>query len=328
MIWDPAESEPPALLRPAASVGAALFGAVTSARGRLFDLGWIDAARVTKPVVSVGNLAVGGTGKTPFTALLAERLAPRRVAIVTRGYGRRDTSQSLVVVSKGEGPEVAVDAAGDEPTLLATRTRAAVVVCAERARGARHAIEALGAEVILLDDGFQHRRLARDVDLVLLDAHAPFGNGRLLPRGPLREPVGALARATAVVLNHGAVEATGARVDAMGKPTIEVIEEAEASAPLEGRRVALLSGIARPSRFERTVRGMGAEIGHTLAVRDHAWFDDATLEAFARDADGAALVTTEKDAVRLPAAWRERFEVVRLRHRILRGEDALEALLP
>lgn len=330
MMWDPAESDPPALLRPAATVGAALFSAVTRARGRLFDLGWLDAVRVERPVVSVGNLAVGGTGKTPFVALLAERFADRRVAIVSRGYGRQDDSASLVVVSQGDGPRVAVAVAGDEPYLLAQRTKAAVVVCAERARGARHAIEALGAELILLDDGFQHRRLAREVDLVLLDARAPFGNGRLLPRGPLREPIAALVRASAIVLNHGAAEhgVIDPRVLQLGKPLVHVVEVADCATPLEGRRAALLSGIARPSRFVRTVEGLGARIAHALHAPDHAWFDDATLDRFAREADGALLLTTEKDAVRMTPAWRERFEVVRLRHEILRGEDALEAVLP
>lgn len=326
MIWDPTEGDPPVLLRPAASVGAALFSAVTRARGRMFDLGWLNAAKVDRPVISVGNLAVGGTGKTPFTALLASRI-DAKVAIVSRGYGRRDTSDALVVVSKGEGPIVDVAAAGDEPFLLAQRTNACVVVCAERARGARHAIEALGADVVLLDDGFQHRRLKRDVDLVLLDAHVPFGNGCLLPRGPLREPVAALERATGLVLNHGAVECSAIDVP-IDKPTVEVIEHAEVTAEIEGRRVALLSGIARPSRFVNTVRGLGGEVVHTFAARDHAWFDAATLEGFFADArDAEVLLTTEKDAVRMPPEVAARFAVVRLEHRILRGEDVLDRLV-
>lgn len=334
MSWDPAEAPPPAWIAPFARAASEVFGAASSARAALYRRGVLKSARVDRPVISVGNLAVGGSGKTPFCALLVRRLAERRVAIVSRGYGRR-SQDSLVVVSRGDGPLVDVETAGDEPFLLAEQTNAIVVVCADRARGAREAI-ALGADVVLLDDGFQHFALSRDVDLVLLDAGDPFGNGALLPRGPLREPISALSRASAIVLNHGDEApdpvALEARVDPRalppGAPIVHVVVEASATRPLDGRRVAILSGIARPSRFERTVQRLGATIVHAAHEGDHVWFDEATVSRFASSASNADLwVTTAKDAVRLPAEVRARFEIVHITHRIVAGAEALDGLL-
>lgn len=307
-MWDP-------FLR----TGAVLFGAVARVRGHAYDEGWLGATKVDIPVISVGNVAVGGTGKTPFTILLAARLADRRVAVLSRGYRRRDTSEDLVVVDA----ETPVDACGDEPRLIANATDATVVVCADRVRGAKEAI-ARGAEVILLDDGFQHRRLARDVDLVLVDAKKPFGNGRLLPAGPLREPPAALRRATAIVVNHGdEVGPIDPALDAFSR--IEVVVEATPSVAIEGKKVALLSGIARPERFESTVRRLGAEVVHVEALGDHAWFDRTVLTSFTRAASAASadvLLTTEKDRVRM-AETASGFETVAIRHRIVAGEDVL-----
>ncbi|MCK6552839.1 tetraacyldisaccharide 4'-kinase, partial [Myxococcota bacterium] len=175
-----------ALLAPA----AAIFGAIVRARRAAYRHGWLRATHVGRPVISVGNLTVGGNGKTPFTMLLAERLRARGhvVAILSRGYrSRAEVSGDVVVVSRGEGALASAEDAGDEPVLMATKTKALVVVARDRRRAAATAIE-LGADVLVLDDGLQHLRVARALDVVLLDAIAPLGAGHLLPRGRLREP--------------------------------------------------------------------------------------------------------------------------------------------
>jgi tetraacyldisaccharide 4'-kinase len=333
----------------------ALFRLAVAARREAYDRGLVHVARAGVPVVSVGNLAVGGAGKTPATAAIATRLLARRrrVAILSRGYGA--TRTDLRVVSDGERILLGADQGGDEPVLLARRLPGVSVLCGpRRAELARHAVDALGADVLLLDDGFQHRALARDLDVVLLDAADPFGNGRLLPAGPNREPVAALRRAGLAWLSRvdqaaasGGPEALerlrALARDATGAPPVEsrhapddlldgTLERSLGLATLRGRRVLLLSGLARPVSFRRTVEGLGAEVGAELRHPDHHRFTDADLdEAFrAAERSGCALVvTTEKDAVRLPerAARDERLAVVRISAEILRGGEGLDARL-
>jgi len=180
------------------------YGAAVRARNRLFDLGALPQQDVGCPVVSVGNLSVGGTGKTPMAIRVAGMLADRgmRPAVLSRGYGGRSAAPVLVVSDGGRilaGP----DEAGDEPVLIARRLPGVPVLAgAKRAVTGRYARENLGADVLVLDDGFQHRWIRRDLDIVLLDSRAPLGNGFLLPRGPLREPPEALGRAGAVVFTR------------------------------------------------------------------------------------------------------------------------------
>jgi tetraacyldisaccharide 4'-kinase len=285
---------------------AALWGLAVSVRNRRFDRGE-GVVRVEVPVVSVGNLAVGGTGKTPMTAWLAARLsaAGLRPAIVTRGYGGRAGAGPLDV-SRGSGPLVDARLGGDEPVLLATMTSAAVIAGSDRVAGARRAIE-LGADVVLLDDGFQHRRLARDLDVVLLDAAHPFGNGRLLPAGPLREPPGSLARAGIVVLTRWNGEPPPSDVAA---PIVRARHRAAGFRDAAGRETApparalAFCGIARPESFLESLRGAGVEIAGVRVFPDHHPFRDAELRELADGARsrGAAIVTTMKDLVRLSGA--------------------------
>ncbi|HEX6852930.1 MAG TPA: tetraacyldisaccharide 4'-kinase [Candidatus Polarisedimenticolaceae bacterium] len=285
---------------------SALWGLVVARRNRRFDRGE-GVHRAAVPVVSVGNLAVGGTGKTPMTAWLAARLAARgrRSAIVTRGYGGR-AGVGPLDVSRGGGPLVDAAVGGDEPVLLARLTSAVVVAGSDRVAGARRAVE-LGADVVILDDGFQHRRLDRDLDVVLLDAASPFGNGRLLPAGPLREPPSSLARAGIVVLTRWSGEAPPAGIAA---PVVRARhrnagfrDAAGREVPAPGRAFAFC-GIARPASFLDSLRGAGVEIAGTRAFPDHHRFDAADLRALADGARerGAAIVTTMKDLVRLSGA--------------------------
>ncbi len=303
---------------------AGVFALGAGLRGHAYDRGWLSELRAPAPVISVGNLVVGGSGKTPLVAALARRLHARgrRVAILSRGYGARPTPDPRaprVVAVDGvlrEPPE----RAGDEPTLLA-QTGASVVIGADRRVSARLAVDTLGADVLLLDDGFQHRGLARDLDLLVLDARRPLGNGRLLPAGPLREPAEAGLRADLLVRHHGPSpgpacwpdgalpEALAARacVDVAIAPRLlrRLDDGSETAAEtLGGARVGLIAGIARPERFVATVEGLGATVVGTAFFADHAWIPPDTLAervAALRAAGAERVLVTEKDAARLTA---------------------------
>ena len=255
-----------------------LFRAGAAARGALHDAGVLPSRRAAVPVVSVGNLAVGGAGKTPVALAIAARLieAGRRPAVLSRGYGAARSDDRVV----SDGERVLLDATegGDEPVLLARRQPGLRVLCgADRARLASMAV-AMGADVLLLDDGFQHRRLRRDLDVVVLDASNPWGNGHCLPYGPNREPRASLRRAGLVWLTH-ADRASEAELGVLrelsrrftGRDPVESRHAArdladgrlERTFPLSGlagRRVGLLTGVARPESVRRTVEGLGGVV--------------------------------------------------------------------
>jgi tetraacyldisaccharide 4'-kinase len=299
------------------------FRAAAAARNRGYDGGWIGVESVPVPVVSVGNLAVGGAGKTPFAGWLARRLVERgrRPAVVLRGYGADE-----VALHRAWNPEV--------PVFAAKR----------RAAAAREAVAA-GADVLVLDDGFQHRRLARDLDVVLVAAEGWTATPRLLPRGPWREPPRALGRADAVVvMRKSATAAAAAQVEATIRalhPALPTVRCAllpdrlaalhgDAALPLEalrGRRVLAVAALATPERFVEQLAALGAEVEgatypdhHPYAVRDAA--------AIARRAGGRTIVTTAKDAVKLrPILADVEVWVLEQRVTIESGGDALEAAL-
>lgn len=319
-------------IRPALAGASAAFGAASTFRKLAYDRGWLPVRWAPVPVVSVGNLVVGGTGKTPFVIWLADFLnrQGRRVAVVSRGYRRARRGGCPVIVSTGEGPVAHGEVGGDEPTLIAQRTNAIVVVDPDRVRGAHRAAN-LGANVIVVDDGFSHRRLGRDLDLVLLDglmAHRGF-----LPGGPLREPQSALARADLC-----AVVGTTARVEWLpGRPLVRArVVPTAVYGPrtdpfpanhLAGRRVALLSAIARPLRFRRTVEALGATVVHEEVYRDHARLPHATLRSFLSRAAATGAehaLTTEKDAVRVPEPWPHPLGMLRIDLEIVEGGSQLE----
>ena len=291
-----------------------LYGAAVAVRNRRYDRGHAPCERASVPVVSVGNLTVGGTGKTPLVAHLAEQLvaAGVRPAIVSRGYGG-SAGHGPLVVSPGGGPRVDATIAGDEPVWLARRVPGAlVVVGADRSAGARTAA-ALSAQIVLLDDGFQHRRLMRDLDLLLLDANDPFGGGRLLPAGRLREPVASVARADVVLVTRSAP----------GRPSPDLeraVRRHNASAPIllaghratgfvdasgravpQPKRALAFCGIGDPHAFRRDLERTGVEVVGLEAFRDHHPYRPDEIEALRERARaaGAGLVTTEKDLVRL-----------------------------
>lgn len=272
--------------------------------------------RLARPVVSVGNLSVGGTGKTPLVAAIAAWLVAEgeRPAILSRGYARPIAEASPTVVSNGR--EVLVDAAraGDEPLMLArTVPGAAVVVAADRHAAGTLAEQTLGATVHLLDDGFQHHALARDLDIVVTAAGAIAADA-VLPKGRLREPVAALTRADVLVVVGGSDADADAEARRYGVPLglaasrrLSPPVAVHGEVPPAGARVVAMAGIGQPAQFADALRAAGYDVVDVCAFRDHHWYTAADLEGVARRlrATGAvAVATTDKDAVRLEArAW-------------------------
>ncbi len=288
-----------------------LYGGVQRMRSAAYRRGFARSKRVGRPVVVVGNLTVGGTGKTPLVAWLTHALSARglRVGIVSRGYGRARSGLWHV------HPQDSWRLTGDEPLLLARRTGAPVVVATDRVAGARE-LAGMGVDVVLADDGLQHLRLARDVEIVVVDAARGFGNGRLLPEGPLREPLSRLRSVDAIVLN-GDATASGAVPGAGDVPFIgmQVVTdavvpvEAGAAEPIEsyrGREVHAVAGIGHPERFFDSLRSHGI-IVRAHAFPDHHAFQPRDLEV----RDALPVLTTEKDAVKCAGFGSPRLHYVR-----------------
>jgi len=285
-------------------VGALGYWLGVGVRNAAFDRGWKAVHRAAVPVVSVGNLTLGGTGKTPMVEWLARWFRDRdvRVCLISRGYGQAGSVNDEALVLEENLPDV--------PHLQGP----------DRARLAEIAVEELETQLILLDDGFQHRRLARDLDIVLLDALDPFGLGRLFPRGLLREPVGSLRRAHAVVVSRVDLVSDDRRrwirdQVARRAGSIPILESRHAprdlvdgdgrSEPLgdlSGRRVAAFCGIGNPEGFRGTLAGLGVEVVDLRVFPDHHPYDAgdvAGLERWAVASRPDFVLTTQKDLVKL-----------------------------
>ncbi len=298
-------------------------------RGTLYAYGLLPAYRLPCPVISIGNITVGGTGKTPATALVAQELQRRghRVAIISRGYGG-SLKGRVGVVSDGAAILLTAAQAGDEPYLLARSLPGTVVVIgADRYRAGRMACERFKPDLLLLDDGFQHIRLKRDLNILLLDSRRPFGNGWTLPFGLLREPLSAVRRADLVIFT---------RCQPGRQPAFDVTVPyccsehcltgfnrltdggALSCDTLQRGRVAAFAAIAEPEAFFESLRQMGLNLAATLALPDHTPYHHAALarlDAFATAASADWLLTTEKDGVKLREAatgWKDKIVTARL----------------
>ena len=280
---------------------------VVASRNRRFDRGKSPSHLCGVPVISIGNLTTGGTGKTPLVCYLARHLRNRRlrVAIVSRGYG----------AEAGEENDEAAELARSLPDVPHVQD-------ANRVEAARIAVEELESEVILMDDGFQHRRLHRDLDIVVIDATNPFGYGHLLPRGLLREPIASLKRAHAIVLSRAdlvddakrrsireaVVEHSPSAVfaEAVHAPSglLSWPDTLESIDSLRGQRVVLVSAIGNPDAFAATVKQCGAEIVATKSLPDHDEYSRATVESISAWLNSLGdkslrLICTHKDLVKL-----------------------------
>lgn len=322
---------------PGAALAERLFCAIARARAAAFERGWLRSHRLDAQVISVGNLVAGGAGKTPLVIALAQALHAqgRHVAVLHRGY-RAQAERGLYSIAPGSGEDSDPAIFGDEAVLVARRVpQVAVLSGSDRAALGQRAIEQFSADTLLVDDGFQHRRLQRDLDLVVLRAPQWIGNGYCLPRGPLREPLAGLQRASVLIFHQpsGAdkndlddpqdptqhpwhdwapLRSHPLREILLSKPWLRVHSNAASLVPLDknaaplsldslrGQRVLAACAIARPQGFLADLTRLGALLVDTHIQADHAPWSRQILAQLERRAHalGALIITTEKDAVK------------------------------
>jgi tetraacyldisaccharide 4'-kinase len=299
-----------------------IYGKVMEARNLLYDRGVFDSFDLGARTISVGNITTGGTGKTPLVGYIARELAARgeRVCILTRGYGRRDAGKRVLV---SDGETVLVDAAtgGDEPVELANRLigKSIVIADADRVAAGEWAKCNFGVTAFILDDGFQHRRARRSLDIVCIDADDPYGGGAVLPAGRLREPLANLSRANIIVVIGSGLDnsydglsselkriAPNAHIFEAEKAVSKIVEITELFSgdeqrPLKGRGFAFC-GLGRPENFYAKLSHEQIDVVGTETFADHHNYTQADItdiESDARSAGAGHLLTTVKDAVKL-----------------------------
>ena len=294
------------------------YGLVIYLRNVCYDVGIFRAESISAKVISVGNITTGGTGKTPFVEWIVRHFvsSKAKVAVVSRGYRR--SSRGTIVVSDGRSILSTPDVSGDEPFQIARKfPEAIVVVDEERARGACHAITHYGADVIVLDDGFQHRSLHRNLDIVLVDGELPLYRTWMLPAGQRRESVRSLKRADVVVLTHRSVEKRRTMNEELKRMTRALQFEAvflptslvrlsdgtrQSLDEVKGNSCAAFCGIARPGAFRRMLEELGLTIKEFQKFPDHHHYtkqDLESLESIIRRVNPNFVLTTEKDAIHL-----------------------------
>jgi tetraacyldisaccharide 4'-kinase len=301
------------------------YQSIIAIRNVWYDAVGFAAHRVDRPVISIGNITVGGTGKTPMTAKVALHLLERghRVAILARGY------KGGSIPFDEESPDAAaaqLSANSDEARVLKRRCpRAQVYLNADRSASADKAIDD-GADCILLDDGFQHRRIARDLDIVLIDATNPFGHGHMLPRGLLREPLSSLRRAGLIVITRSDEVSESALAEVRrvitsasgGKPVVDATQQITGYLDVKGRPVegadtssmqaVIFAGIGNFASFRRCVERLGVRVLAAYEFPDHHYYTAEEIEGLtdtAQTMEANALLTTEKDAVKLVGRWKD-----------------------
>jgi tetraacyldisaccharide 4'-kinase len=342
------------LLTSLAAVGlravSILFHGWQEVRAAAYSVGLVRSVRVPRPVISIGNLTLGGTGKTPTVMTVCRflRANGHRPAVLSRGYGGR-IGKTVRVASHSTAINQGPDDVGDEPSLMAERLpEVPVVVSSDRVAGARYAIEKLQSDVLVLDDGYQHLRLKRDLNLLVMDAVEPFGNGQVFPRGTLRESPGQVCRADAVLLTHVGHPAETEELQKFIRRyrpdlpiftsrhrIIELIPFGSGSSfpfeKIKGMRLLAVTGIGQPDRFVRMLREGGADLAAACLYPDHYRYrleDLDEIEAEAKRLEARRIVTTEKDAVRIKMLARpmETLWVARL-ELVIDHPEAFESML-
>jgi tetraacyldisaccharide 4'-kinase len=309
-------------------------------RRALYDRRILTAERLPRPVVSIGNLSVGGSGKTPHVRFMADWLTREghRVAILSRGYGR--STRGVVWVSDGERLLSSWSESGDEPFLLASSLpKVPVLVGESRAAAGRACLSKVDVDLFLLDDGMQHLSLKRDLDILLVDAARGLGNRMTLPFGMLREPPSHARYADAIVITKCADIGQGRAVartipNSTGKTVAyssirpgKIIDRKGSGRPqdVRGFQVAAFSALARNDQFVRTLTEAGYDVRSFTGFRDHHRFTESDLRTIAESAKGLPLITTEKDLVRLPEKLPFEVEALSVEVEWLAGWDALSS---
>lgn len=326
------------------------YGFIMRIRNTLYDKGILKISSAAKPVISIGNITVGGTGKTPLVIRLCRMFqqSGHKVGILTRGYKSSRIAKGDITVWI------------DEPGILAEGCEGAgIIVNSDRVAGAKEAVAKFGADILIMDDGFQHRRLAREVDIVTIDATEPFGYGRLIPGGLLREPISSLRRADAVIVNRceqveeerlGQIEEVVLQV----KPNMIIARsvyegtglklkdgsELKVKA-LEGKKLFAFCGIGNPSAFERTLADAGAKISGFRIFNDHHLYDDDDVSEIVQagvQSRAEMIVTTKKDWLKIAGFiedsevnWGGRDEIpmgyLEIRAELVAGEKEIRELI-
>ncbi len=332
---------------------SAFYGAAVLLRRGLYAAGILRAKSLPAKVICIGNITTGGTGKTPTVLLAAQTLADRDipVSILSRGYGRKGRVNEVLTLLDDNPPPWT--SCGDEPwmmhhTLLGLKIP--ILVCANRFKSGAEAVHFYHSKILILDDGFQHMKLKRDLDVVLINAADPFGDGRsgrghMLPLGNLREPASGLSRAGLVLLTHvdradkDDLKALRERVEALNPsaPIVESVHEADffldlktqkkyKPSHIQGEHVVALSAIADPEQFEETLTGLGARISQRWRYPDHHPYTLSEVQAVESLRKGYPVVTTLKDMTRLPEGWQDAMSgqvlALAIRLNIVKGRQA------
>ncbi len=317
-------------------------------RHMFYAIGVFRQQSLALKVISVGNITLGGTGKTPTVIQIAGLLLKnqRHPVVISRGYGRENESD-IVVVSDGRNILADAESGGDEPVLISSvLSGVPVVVGSDRYKAAVFAQQKFNTDTVVLDDGFQHIRLKRDLDIVLVDAVDPFGNGKLFPAGVLREPLTALRRAHVVLITGSDKEEgleelkrvirrnTKARIFTARQVPANITDitsgDTRPHTALRGTSVLAFSGIARPASFTTLLRTLGADIRAEITYPDHHAYNKSELTALfqkAADAKASMIVTTDKDAVKLKPWHPDGIWALRLEMNIVENNEWEEVLL-